>query len=103
MIIAIWLHMMRVFLTGSYKPPREFNWAVGVILLVLTMLMPCRFYSCPHASTLWFGPFGISYSNGNGPCHNAPHVGGVHPAQHQREVGTLQTAECDLTGEHRRL
>src|ERR671916_448640 len=29
MIIAIWLHMMRVFLTGSYKPPREFNWVVG--------------------------------------------------------------------------
>jgi len=39
MIIAIWLHMMRVFLTGSYKPPREFNWGVGTILLVLTMLL----------------------------------------------------------------
>ena len=50
---------------------------IVTLLLVLTMLMPCRFYSCPHASTLWFGPFGISYSNGNGPCHNAPHVGGV--------------------------
>ena len=33
---------MRVFLTGSYKPPREFNWGVGVILLVLTMLLPER-------------------------------------------------------------
>ena len=34
MVIAVWLHMYRVFLTGSYKPPQgEFNWGVGVILL----------------------------------------------------------------------
>src|SRR6202051_3009746 len=26
MVIAVWLHMFRVFLTGSYKKPREFNW-----------------------------------------------------------------------------
>jgi cytochrome b6 len=26
MVITVWLHMYRVFLTGSYKPPREFNW-----------------------------------------------------------------------------
>ena len=38
MVITVWLHMMRVFLTGSYKPPREFNWVVGVILLVLTQI-----------------------------------------------------------------
>ena len=39
MVISVWLHMFRVFLTGSYKPPREFNWSVGVILLVLTLLL----------------------------------------------------------------
>ncbi len=33
MVIAVWLHMFRVFMTGSYKPPREFNWNIGVILL----------------------------------------------------------------------
>jgi quinol-cytochrome oxidoreductase complex cytochrome b subunit len=38
-VITIVLHMLRVFLTGSYKPPRELNWCVGVILLVLTLLM----------------------------------------------------------------
>jgi quinol-cytochrome oxidoreductase complex cytochrome b subunit len=32
MVIAVWLHMFRVFMTGSYKPPREFNWVIGVIL-----------------------------------------------------------------------
>jgi hypothetical protein len=39
MIIATWLHQMRVFMTGSNKPPREFNWNVGVILLLVTMLL----------------------------------------------------------------
>ena len=33
MVLTVWLHMLRVFMTGSYKPPREFNWAIGVILL----------------------------------------------------------------------
>src|SRR5256885_1717009 len=47
MIIAIWLHMMRVFLTGSYKPPREFNWGVGVVLLVLTLLLSFTGYLLP--------------------------------------------------------
>ncbi|MCA9852868.1 MAG: cytochrome b N-terminal domain-containing protein, partial [Dehalococcoidia bacterium] len=30
MVILVFLHMMRVFYTGAYKPPREFNWVVGV-------------------------------------------------------------------------
>ena len=47
MIISIWLHMMRVFLTGSYKPPREFNWMIGVILLVLTLLLSFTGYLLP--------------------------------------------------------
>lgn len=47
MVIAVWLHMYRVFLTGSYKPPREFNWVVGVILLVLTLLLSFTGYLLP--------------------------------------------------------
>jgi quinol-cytochrome oxidoreductase complex cytochrome b subunit len=39
--------MFRVFLTGSYKPPREFNWVVGVVLLVLTMLLSFTGYLLP--------------------------------------------------------
>jgi cytochrome b6 len=46
-VITIWLHMYRVFLTGSYKPPREFNWSVGVILLVLTLLLSFTGYLLP--------------------------------------------------------
>ena len=47
MVITVWLHMLRVFLTGSYKPPREFNWNVGVILLVLTLLLSFTGYLLP--------------------------------------------------------
>jgi len=37
MVITTVLHMIRVFYTGAYKPPREFNWVVGVVLLILTL------------------------------------------------------------------
>src|SRR5258706_7127537 len=47
MVIAVELHMFRVFLTGSYKKPREFNWNVGVILLVLTLLLSFTGYLLP--------------------------------------------------------
>ena len=47
MVITVWLHMFRVFMTGSYKPPREFNWCVGVVLLVLTMLLSFTGYLLP--------------------------------------------------------
>ncbi len=47
MIITVWLHMFRVFLTGSYKKPRQFNWCVGVVLLVLTLLLSFTGYLLP--------------------------------------------------------
>jgi quinol-cytochrome oxidoreductase complex cytochrome b subunit len=47
MVITVMLHMFRVFLTGSYKPPREFNWAIGVILLLLTFLLSFTGYLLP--------------------------------------------------------
>jgi quinol-cytochrome oxidoreductase complex cytochrome b subunit len=37
MALVVILHMVRVFYTGAYKPPREFNWVVGVVLLLLTL------------------------------------------------------------------
>ncbi|MBI5197456.1 MAG: cytochrome b N-terminal domain-containing protein [Nitrospirae bacterium] len=47
MVFTVWFHMTRVFLTGSYKPPREFNWVVGVILLVCTLLLSWTGYLLP--------------------------------------------------------
>src|SRR5438445_2351135 len=47
MVITTWLHVFRVVLTGSYKNPREFNWCVGVGLLVLTLLLSFTGYLLP--------------------------------------------------------
>jgi quinol-cytochrome oxidoreductase complex cytochrome b subunit len=37
MVLSVIFHMVRVFYTGAYHPPREFNWVVGVALLLLTL------------------------------------------------------------------
>ncbi|HXJ88401.1 MAG TPA: cytochrome b N-terminal domain-containing protein [Candidatus Binatia bacterium] len=47
MVAAVFLHMCRVFLTGSYKPPREFNWVLGVFLLLVTLFMSFTGYLLP--------------------------------------------------------
>jgi len=47
MVISVWIHMFRVFMTGSYKPPREFNWVIGVVLLMLTLLLSFTGYLLP--------------------------------------------------------
>ena len=47
MIGVVFFHMCRVFYTGAYKPPREFNWVVGVILIVLTLVLGFTGYLLP--------------------------------------------------------
>lgn len=47
MVIMVLLHMTRVFYTGSYKPPRDFNWVIGIVLLVLTFLLSFTGYLLP--------------------------------------------------------
>lgn len=39
MVGLVVLHMVRVFLTGSYASPRRMNWIIGVLLLVSTVLV----------------------------------------------------------------
>ena len=54
MVITVFLHMARVFYHGAYKPPREFNWVVGVILLTLTLLLSFTGYLLPWDQlSLW--------------------------------------------------
>ncbi len=38
MVVAVTLHLARVVFTGGYRPPREFNWLIGVALLVVTLV-----------------------------------------------------------------
>ena len=47
MVACVFLHMCRVFLTGAYKPPREFNWVIGVVLFLLTLFSSFTGYLLP--------------------------------------------------------
>jgi quinol-cytochrome oxidoreductase complex cytochrome b subunit len=47
MVFFVFLHMMRVFYHGAYKPPREFNWVVGVVLLFMTIMLSFSGYLLP--------------------------------------------------------
>jgi menaquinol-cytochrome c reductase cytochrome b subunit len=47
MVLVVFLHLCRVFYTGAYKPPREFNWVIGVALFLLTLLMSFTGYLLP--------------------------------------------------------
>ena len=47
MVLTVSAHMARVFYRGAYKAPREFNWVMGVVLLVLTLLLSFTGYLLP--------------------------------------------------------
>ncbi len=47
MVLSVFLHMARVFYHGAYKAPREFNWVIGVVLLMLTLLLSFTGYLLP--------------------------------------------------------
>jgi quinol-cytochrome oxidoreductase complex cytochrome b subunit len=47
MVVTVLLHMARAFFTASYRKPREFNWLVGMGLLVLTLALSFTGYLLP--------------------------------------------------------
>jgi quinol-cytochrome oxidoreductase complex cytochrome b subunit len=47
MVLVVFLHMLRVFFHRAFRPPREFNWVVGVVLLLLTLLLSYTGYLLP--------------------------------------------------------
>jgi quinol-cytochrome oxidoreductase complex cytochrome b subunit len=47
MVLTVFLHMIRVFYHGAYKPPREFNWVIGVLLLLSTLVLSFTGYILP--------------------------------------------------------
>jgi len=55
MIIALLLHMMRVFFTGAYRKPREGNWMLGVMLLLLTLGFGFTGYSLVYEQLSFWG------------------------------------------------
>jgi len=47
MVLAVFMHMFHVFYRGGYRPPHEFNWVVGVILLLVTLFLSYTGYLLP--------------------------------------------------------
>lgn len=55
MVAMVFLHMCRVFYTGSYKGSRKFNWVIGVFLFVLTILLSYTGYLLPWDQLAYWG------------------------------------------------
>ena len=67
MMILIFLHMGRTFFFGAYKYPRELNWVIGVVLLVLTMVMALTGYLLPFDQRSYWATIVADNINGTGP------------------------------------
>ena len=67
MVILIFLHMGRTFFFGAYKYPRELNWIIGVVLLILTLAMGLTGYLLPFdMRSLWATVVAVNL-NSSGP------------------------------------
>ncbi len=67
MVVLVFLHMGRTFFFGAYKYPRELNWVIGVVLLILTMVMGFSGYLLPFDQrAYWATIVGVNI-NGTGP------------------------------------
>ena len=47
MVFLVFAHMFKVFYRGAYRGPREFNWVIGVVLLLITLLLSYTGYLLP--------------------------------------------------------
>lgn len=72
MIVLCVAHMVRVFIMDAYRPPRELNWVVGVLLLVLTLAFGFTGYLLPWDQTaFWAATVGTDIA-GNIPAVGEP-------------------------------
>jgi quinol-cytochrome oxidoreductase complex cytochrome b subunit len=67
MVILIFLHMGRVFFFGAYKYPRELNWVIGFVLLILTMVMALTGYLLPFDQRSYWATVVAANITANGP------------------------------------
>ena len=55
MVLTVFLHFCRVFYTGGYKQPREFNWIVGLVAGALTLALSYTGYLLPWDQLAYWG------------------------------------------------
>ena len=67
MVVLIFLHMGRTFFFGAYKYPRELNWIIGVVLVILTFLMSLTGYLLPFDQRSYWATIVAANINGTGP------------------------------------
>jgi menaquinol-cytochrome c reductase cytochrome b subunit len=67
MVILIFLHMGRVFFFGAYKYPREINWIIGFVLLILTFVMALTGYLLPFDQRSYWATIVANNITASGP------------------------------------
>jgi menaquinol-cytochrome c reductase cytochrome b subunit len=67
MMVLIFMHMGRTFFFGAYKYPRELNWVIGVVLLVLTLMMGLTGYLLPFDQRSFWATVVAVNLNSSGP------------------------------------
>lgn len=84
MVLSVWLHMFRVFMTGSYKPPREFNWVIGVMLLFMTLFLSFTGYLLPWDQlAIWAVTVGTNMARAH------PFIGHEGPGANLLAIGDI--------------
>jgi quinol-cytochrome oxidoreductase complex cytochrome b subunit len=93
MVMFVILHMIRVFLTGAYKTPREFNWGVGVVLMTLTFFLSFSGYLLPWDQLgIWAVTVGTNMASAT------PFAGAEGPFSALLGVGLKNDARFGLLG-----
>ncbi len=67
MVVLVFLHMARVFFFGAYKYPRELNWVIGVVLVILTLVMALTGYLLPFDQRSYWATIVAMNITGTGP------------------------------------
>src|SRR5829696_806203 len=67
MFILVFLHMARTFFFGAYKYPRELNWVIGVVLLILTFVMALTGYLLPFDQRSYWATIVANNITASGP------------------------------------
>ncbi len=71
MVLVVFLHLVRVFYAGAYKKPREFNWVIGVVLMLLTLGLSFTGYLLPWDQLSYW-----AVTVGTNLVHQVPVIGG---------------------------